>query len=269
MDLKQLKLPAISEAGLQVLDLLASDDIDFCYLADFLAKDPLLSATMLKYANSPVYKREVKISNVRTAVSILGLKTCKMAVSFAIMKSCDHPASEVTEKIWSHSINISTIARVIAEELFPVISDDIETSALMHDMGALILARTFSEPYEKIFNYSIKSGLPLNECELEQFGCSHDQVFHVIAKHLRLSELTLKVIENMHNADAISQINSPLDQHRLVLFLAHWFLERYDKLGNYKETIPNDLESICLLFNLSEDKIDYLYDQCETMLDVL
>lgn len=124
IDLSKLKLPALSEAGLQVLELLASNDIDFNCLGDFLSKDPLLSATMLKYANSPVYKREVKISNVRTAISILGLKTCIMAVSFAIMKSCDKPSFPATEKIWQNSINISTIARILAEELFPTTADD-------------------------------------------------------------------------------------------------------------------------------------------------
>ncbi|MCW8931699.1 MAG: HDOD domain-containing protein [Gammaproteobacteria bacterium] len=269
VDLNELRLPALSEAGLQVLELLASDDIDFAYLGDFLAKDPLLSATMLKYANSPIYKREVQISNVRTAVSILGLKRSKMAVSFAIMKSCDKPSFSATEKIWSHSINISTISRVIAEDLFPNLADDIETSALMHDMGALILARTYPEQYQKVFEVVTKTGTALDEAERAEFELSHDELFHVVAGHLRLSNLTLNVVEGMHSHDAITDVVDPVEKHRIVIYLAHYFLEKYDSVSNFKENIPNDMDSMSLLLNLSDDKVDQLYDQCEIVLDVL
>jgi len=269
IDLNELKLPALSEAGLQVLELLASNDIDFASLGDFISKDPLLSATMLKYANSPLYKREVQISNVRTAISVLGLKTCKMAVSFAIMKSCDRPSYPATEQIWSHSINISTIARVIAEELFPKIADDIETSALMHDMGALILARTYPEQYQKIFEASVLSGEPLDKAERQEFGVSHDEIFGVVTKHLRLCDLTLSVVKGMHLDEALVDAQTETEQHRLVLFLAHHFLDRYNSVNKFNETIANDLDSLTLLLQLTDDKVDHLYDQCEIMLDVL
>jgi len=269
VNLKNLKLPSLSEAGLQVLEILASDDIDFTSLGDFLAKDSLLSAIILKYANSPVYKREVKVTNVRTAVSTLGLKTCKMAVSFAIMKSYDNPPTPVTEKIWSHSVNTSVASRIIAENLFPELADDIETSALMHDMGALILARSYPQQYQMIFEQALTQGAGLSDSEKAEFDLNHDDVFHIVAKHLRLSELTQKVVEQFHHGEAITAVNDDIDKQILTLCLAHYFLERYDKIGCVKESLANDMNSITVLLNLSDDKLDQLYDECETMLDVI
>ena len=269
IDLKELKLPALSEAGLQVLELLASDDIDFNYLGDFLAKDPLLSATMLKYVNSPVYKREVKISNVRTAISILGLKTCKMAVSFAIMKSYDDPPTPITEKIWAHSVNVSVAARVIAENLFPELVDDVETTALMHDMGALILARSYPDLYHTVFEQAMSQTSPLSDNERAVFGVSHDDVFHVVAEHLRMCETTQKVVESFHNGETVTAAENEIEKQRLILSLAHYFLRKYDTLGSFMEKLPNDIDSLALLLNLSDDKLDRLYDECEMMLDVI
>lgn len=269
INLKELKLPSLSEAGLQVLELLASDDIDFARLGDYLAKDPLLSATMLKYANSPLYKRQVKVSNVRTAVSILGLKTCKMAVSFAIMKSYDNPPTPITENIWSHSVNTSVVGRIIAENLYPELVDDVETSALMHDMGALILARSFPEQYQQIFAQAMSENVALNKCEKATIGLSHDDIFHVIASHLRLSEETQEVIAGFHDSAAVTAVNNAVDRQRLILYMAHYFLQRYDIAVCFNETLPNDLDSIAILFNLSDDKLDQLYDECEVMLDVM
>ena len=269
IDLNELKLPSLSEAGLQVLELLASDDINFNYLGDFIAKDPLLSATMLKYVNSPVYKREVKISNVRTAISILGLKTCKMAVSFAIMKSYDNPPTPVTEKIWAHSVNVSVAARVIAEKLFPDIVDDIETTALMHDMGALILARSHPDQYQVIFEEAMAHKTPLSDNEKTVFGVTHDEVFQVVAKHLRLSDMTLNVVEQFHNGEIITSVDNDIDKQRMVLTLAHYFLQKYDRIGSFMEKLTNDMDSLMLLLNLSDDQFDHLYDECEVMLDVI
>lgn len=269
INLNKLKLPALSEAGLQVLELLASDDIDFVYLGDFLAKDPLLSATMLKYANSPVYRRKVKVTNVRMAISILGLKTCKMAVSYAIMKSYDNPPTPVTERIWSHSVNTSITSRIIAENLFPELADDIETSALMHDMGSLILARSYPEQYQRIFEQVLAQSIALSDGEKIEFDLNHDDVFHIVGKHLRLSEVTQQVVEGFHNGEAVTAANSEIEKQRLTLYLAHYFLQRYDNSGYFIEKMPNDMDSLGILLNLSDDKLDELYDQCEMMLDVI
>lgn len=251
------------------MELLASDDIDFSSLGDFIAKDPLLSATMLKYANSPVYKREVKVTNVRTAVSILGLKTCKMAVSFALMKSYDDPPTPITEKIWSHSINTSVTSRIIAETLFPELADDIETSALMHDMGSLILARSYPEQYQLVFEQAIANNTALSDGENAEFDLNHDDVFHIVGKHLRLSEVTQQVVAGFHNDEAITAMNNEIDKQRLTLYLAHYFLQRYDNTGCFIENMPNNMDSLGVLLNLSDDKLDELYDECETMLNVI
>lgn len=145
----------------------------------------------------------------------------------------------------------------------------IETSALMHDMGALILARTYPEQYQKTFEQAAKADVALDEAERQEFGVSHDEVFNVVVKHLRLSDLTLNVVKGMHSDIAVTDANTPTEQHRLIIYLAHHFFYRYDRVGNYMESIPNDMDSLTTLLNLTEDKIDQLYDLCEVMLDVL
>ncbi len=65
IDKNQLKLPSITEAGQQALELLSEDLIEMSSLADFLGKDLVISAAILKYVNSPVHRRKVEIRRVR------------------------------------------------------------------------------------------------------------------------------------------------------------------------------------------------------------
>ncbi|MFK5892701.1 MAG: HDOD domain-containing protein, partial [Pseudomonadota bacterium] len=108
IDTKQLKLPSITEAGQQALELLGDNLIEMSSLADFLGKDPVISAAILKYVNSPVHRRKIEINSVRTAVPLLGIKSCKMIVGVTILKTYKSAPSNLTEKIWSHSISVAT-----------------------------------------------------------------------------------------------------------------------------------------------------------------
>jgi HD-like signal output (HDOD) protein len=269
VDIAKLKMPGISEAGLQALELLANDGIDFDYLARYIGKDPLIAGTMLRYANSPLHRRAAEITNVTLAISLLGFKTCRAAVSYAIMKSYCEPPTRLTERIWSHSVSVATAAKIIADKLFPQLADDIETSALMHDMGALVLARNFPEKYQALLDQCLKDNVPMVNAEQEAFGLTHDDLFPHVAKMLRLPDLIIRAVGNFHAPNTMLSLTDDSQRHRAVVQLAHHFAARYDKIKQFPEHISTELETVSLLLGLSVDETENLYEDCELMLDVL
>lgn len=273
IDKKKLKLPAISEAGRQALELLQNDDIEFNYLADFLGKDPVITAAILKYANSPARRRKVEITNIRTAVSFLGKKTCKMIVGLTILQTFRSKTNPLMDIIWSHCVNVATIARNLATQLYPDLTDDIETTAMMHDMGMLIMAASFPTSYKILLNDCIDKDIELGKAEMETYGFTHDQVIEVLVPLLQLPSLTTKVITRFHNSTALIKVVSNEEKHLITCHLAHFIVSKYETFINgnrcLNENIPHDMDNFAFLLGISENRLKDLIEDNEQLLDLL
>ena len=274
LDVNQLKLPTISEAGQQALELLSDDLIELAYLADFLGKDPSISANLLKYANSPFYRRGVEVKSIRNAVSLLGLKTCKMTVGVTILQSYSSEPNSITEMVWSHSTSVAAVARIIAEKTFPALVDDIETSALMHDMGILVMVSSFPDSYIPLVNQCIADRTPLAASEKENFGFTHDDVFEHLATKLRLPLCTKESIKLFHAPKPIIDISTEASIHLAICHLAHLLVYDYsDKNGtgthHVVENLANDIDNLTSLLNISDNMLDDIIEDSEMMLNIL
>jgi len=274
LDINLLKLPTISEAGQQALELLSDDLIEMAYLADFLGKDPAIAANLLKYANSPVYRRQVEVKSVRNAVTLLGLKTCKMAVGVTILQTYMSEPNAITEMVWAHSTSVATVARLIAEKTYPALVDDIETTALMHDMGILVMVSSFSDSYLPMVEKCIAERTPLATNELENYNFTHDDVFEHLAKKLRIPQSTSQCIKQFHSPEPLIDISQEEHIHLAVCHLAHQLVYEYnDRNGTashgIQEQLANDLDNLTPLLNISENMLDDLVEDAEMMLNIL
>jgi len=274
LDVNQLKLPTISEAGQQALELLSDDLIELSYLADFLGKDPAISANLLKYANSPIYRREVEIKSIRNAVSLLGLKTCKMTVGVTILQTYSCEPNSITEMVWSHSTSVATVARIIAEKIYPSLADDIETTALMHDMGILVMVGSFPDTYLPLIKQCIADRSPLAEIEKENYGYTHDDVFEHLASKLRLPHCTSESTKLFHSPSPIIDIADDASIHLAICHLAHLLVHDYtEKNGTsghlVAEHLANDIDNLTSLLNISDNMLDDLVEDSEIMLNIL
>lgn len=274
LNMDQLKLPTISEAGRQALELLSDDLIEMAYLADFLGKDPAIAANLLKYANSPINRRQNEVKSIRSAVSLLGLKRCKMVVGVTILQTYSCEPNSITEMVWSHSTSVATVARLIAEKTHPKLVDDVETTALMHDMGILIMISSFPDSYIPLVEQCIQDRKPLAEAEKETYSFNHDDVFEHIAKKLRLPFCTSDCIRRFHSDEPLIDITDEENIHLAICHLAHLLVYEYnDRNGtarhNISERLVNEIDNLTTLLNISESMLDDLVDDSEMMLNIL
>ena len=117
---KKLSLPALPEAALKIRQAINSPDVGSAQIIEIVQTDPVLSARLVKVANSPLYGTWREIKTVRDAVRRLGLETTKN-LSFSL--SVKHLFSARTSLIkktvhdlYVESIAIAAIAYVIARE---------------------------------------------------------------------------------------------------------------------------------------------------------
>lgn len=87
--LKQIKqLPPLPESAMQIEAIYQNPDSSFSDMVEILEKDPLLTADILKAANSPLYGFSREINSINQAVGLFGMGTIRgFALASIIKKS--------------------------------------------------------------------------------------------------------------------------------------------------------------------------------------
>ncbi len=256
IDLSQLMLPSISPEGLKVLDLIASPEPDIKRLGKTILSDPTLASTLIKYANSPLYRRANQVSNVPTAIRILGLKSIRSAVAMATMRAMTEPETAVSRAILNHSLDIALLSKLIARKTHPELADDLEFLGLIHDMGMLILNQSFPEEYQTLFTRSIHDNISITTLEEAQFELTHDIIMAAISERFRLPEPYVDTLANFHIHKPSTSLEQRTGHYSCILDLAHHLWPTV--IGEdecFSEVIIDSQERLGILLDLNENQL--------------
>lgn len=140
LDAGRLEIPPMPKVAMEVVRLLRASDPDVDEISDTVKLDPMLTAQVLRYANSSLFGARHTIDNIYHAVSYLGLKRLKTVVLETALRklSGDIQAVEWAGREWTYSVHAAAIARRISQRL----GLDQETcylAGLLHDIGRLPL----------------------------------------------------------------------------------------------------------------------------------
>lgn len=248
------------------MEMLSEVDIDLSILIDVISRDPILAATVMKYANSPIYRRLVEIKSVRAAVNLLGTKNVATALLVATMRSFNSPPSKSSEAIWEHCMGVSALARLIARSTDRELTDRAEFLATIHDIGAMTMAVNLKN-YTELFQTAITQNRCLIDVEREALGYSHNDITAEALSKLKLPTEITQLINSFHNREAITQINSIDDKLLAILSLAHQLEAQVHGETRVAETMPESMETLVSLLQLSQDDLDDIIEDFEDILN--
>ena len=163
ISVKDLKLPTISEHGKKALDIINSSNLNLTELESALSADPVLMAIILKYANSPMYRSRVEAKNLRQALNLLGIDIVKSAILICTMRSFTEPLNPAKELLWDNVIKLSAMSKLIARQVSRKLADEIELTAMMSEIGGLVLSSNFPEEYMDVMTRASEKRIPLIE----------------------------------------------------------------------------------------------------------
>ena len=268
VDAAKLKLPGISREGQQLLELLSQPDADLNVVADRVSNDTAAAAAVIKYANSPLYRRSFEIANVRHAVYLLGLTNVRMAVVVVAMRSYAQAANPAIEVIWEHAFGVSRLARMLADIACPQWSDNIVFSALLHDVGALVLASNYPDSYGELLRVSTAGELPIEPLEQVRFGTNHLHLVRDLAPRLRLPDRNANIVAESFNRPPLVDLRHEDEYHHAVIALAN-LMERqvYIPKGHLIKSINDDRDVLLLALGISDDKASDLMEAYEAIYD--
>jgi diguanylate cyclase (GGDEF)-like protein len=141
------------ELAADILRLSRDQDASLDELSAALARDPALSAKLLRAANSSLYGVSVVVSTVRRATVLLGLHTVKLlSLGFLLAGSIGRAEFGLLDpaRYWRRSLTRAVAARTVAAEFRLAVPDDVYVSALLARIGQVVLAGAVNERYEEV-----------------------------------------------------------------------------------------------------------------------
>lgn len=255
VDLAKLEFPKASGSCLKAMEMLADDDVDIIALERVVSGDPILSSTIIKYANSPIHRRQSEITNVATAINILGLKNVYNALVMAIMKGYAE-GSKSNEHILHHSLTVSALASFIAAKTFKKAQHEMELLGIMHDLPSMVLCYNFRPQYRALLKDIQRAEQPLEKIEQEVFGIDRQAIIGLAMKELALPETISNVLIAYTATTEIGPVENDEDRCLSILSLAH-HIEASVVSDQYRmhDSIPGDQK--VLLSNLELVETDY------------
>jgi HD-like signal output (HDOD) protein len=173
----KVELPTIPRVVQQVIAAVRNPDVDARKLGELLSQDPILSAKVLRLANSSFFGGQRSMASIDAAVALIGTEALGRLVlaggvssSFGAVPGIDLPT------FWRDSLVAATAAHKLASRLGAE-GEEAYVCGLLHGAGHLILCKTYPDIADFVFTgYAVARGAELAAIEAENFGIDHAKV---------------------------------------------------------------------------------------------
>ncbi|MBC3919380.1 HDOD domain-containing protein [Undibacterium sp. CY18W] len=196
-------LPTLPAIVMELLNSMDNDELDVHELAQKVSLDIALTAKTLRYANSAYYSTMIKVTTVQQAISLLGLSTVKQIVMTAALSGC-FPENNCRgfshKEFWRHSNAVAIVAKILARRL-NFNTDVAFTAGLLHDIGALVLATSYTEAYETVLAHRQEHPETQYETEKSLIDIDHAAIGEALAIQWNFSEMMIKAISGHHQPE--------------------------------------------------------------------
>ncbi|MBF0431601.1 MAG: HDOD domain-containing protein [Fibrobacteria bacterium] len=198
-----LSLPVLPTVTAKLLELVDNPKTSANALSNLVSKDQVLTAKILKIANSAFYGFSREIPTVQRAVVVLGFNSLReislsMSVFNAFKGDLNNKYFNVSE-FWRHSIAVGLGARLLALNVSYENVAVAFTAGLLHDLGKMVLNQYLPYDFLKIQDKVFEEGMSLKEAEIEVLGVEHSRVGAWLAGRWKLPDRLVEAILYHHD----------------------------------------------------------------------
>lgn len=138
-------LPAAPKVVQELISSFNDENVSADDIAKKLAADPVLSAKLLRLANSAYYRVSRSVSTVNNAVLMLGFVTVRtLVISSGLVNAFKSAPGLDLKKFWRYSLNTAVAAKWLAQHAEEN-SELAFTVGMTHGIGQLILHASMPE----------------------------------------------------------------------------------------------------------------------------
>lgn len=252
-------LPPLPSTFQRCREALENPDTSTRHVAEVIETDPMVAADLLRTVNSPAFGLSYRVSNVASAVSLLGIRETYMIVLAANVPKLFKVPKWFDLKDYRHTaVLCASICRAFAKATKSSKPSTFFAAGLLHDLGTIVLAVAAPDRYRNIVqSLSDQHRIMVEE---EALGISHTEAGYALAIDWALPPEIIAAIryhaapemapEHREIAETVALAldilgTSPRDDNEIAE-VTERNLERLARLGLTKETFAAVTKSLKL-----------------------
>lgn len=244
-------LPSAPKVVRQLIETFQQEDVDIAKAASLIESDPVLTAKLLKMANSAFFGLNRSVTNAREAINVMGLIKVRALVIGAALGDGFHTLGSVNlAQFWRYSLNTANLSRYIA---LPIKIDENTafTAGLIHSIGELVMHVGMPEAMIDLDRSIPMLDLKRARAEKGLFGYSYAEVGAALAREWRFPKKMVDAIE--HQAAPFD--NDVYEPIAGVMHIASW-RARAEELSIGSEGLINTYpDPIGLVLGIDPDTV--------------
>lgn len=177
------ELPPSPIVATKLLELLRKPDLRLKELANAVSLDPVISARLLKMANSAFYEQQKQVNSVDRAIIVIGEDALKnLAMEYSLRNA--HKTYGVLERrLWEMSIGCAVASRMIADRLTDVDKSEAYLAGLQHHIGKVLMVNRNKDLYKEVVKIVEAGKGELRDVENGLFAYSHEMIGAALLDH--------------------------------------------------------------------------------------
>ncbi|MEE4255124.1 MAG: GGDEF domain-containing protein [Desulfuromusa sp.] len=254
----EISLPSPPAIAVQILNAVQKEDGALRELVKIISADPALTGKMLKIANSGFYALKNEVTTIDRALSVLGTNVIKnIALSFVIATDLrgEDQSSFDFDNFWRRSVTSAVAAELLTQQL-ALKNDDIFVTALLHDIGMLVIFMHKRDGYSQLVQSSILSEKSLQDLEQQKYSFNHQQVGSILINKWGLPNSISEPIGHHHNPELATEKNAEVTQ---ILYFSDLISAIYNGESS-SEKVRTLHEELAGKFSLETEQIRSLLD---------
>ena len=207
-------------AALHVLRLTNDPNADHKDVGQAVEADPVLTAQVMRLANSAAFGMAGRVSNAPLAVSLVGFSAVRSIATFLASGLQDHKAP-TPPGFWGHAAAVAAGSSLIGPR-FGVARSDAFAAGILHDLGLALLHAADPQGHLELIRRTEGDDRALCELELDGFGVSHPDAAAELLTDWQFPHDTVVAVSAHHDGPsghALSQVVMAADT------LAHLMME--------------------------------------------
>lgn len=207
-------LPTIPGIVAKISRLVENPETSAAEVGRLIAQDQVLSAKVLRMANSAFFGMSRKISSIPQALVILGFDVVKGLV---LTSSVFDMIQKSMSGLWEHSIGCAAASGALAQLMGRDDAEEVLVAGLLHDLGKVVLILNLPEEAERIKEAVEKKNISFYQAEKEILpDYTHAEIGQWLAEHWNLPE-SLAEPMRLHHTPERARLNP---EHAAIVHLA-------------------------------------------------
>jgi putative nucleotidyltransferase with HDIG domain len=185
------ELASLPDSWQHIDAVLAKPSSNNVQIADAIARDPGLTARLLRLANSPMFGLSSRVERLSQAVHLIGtrqLRELALAATVVDLISAGPGKKERIQAFLHHSTATGLFARAIAGRRRETDVERFFVAGLLHDLGLLVLETAAPDLLAEATRQATHRNKPIEVGEKAVFGFDHAAVGAALMKRWRLPD---------------------------------------------------------------------------------